>query len=165
MPSPDDSELRLVKDQGIRPRLLEDAAKEPLPARTEPPRPSRFVYPFLFVATAALAGLFAASAQRFFQREALAPRPPLSILKPIRQALPTPPAPPLVVLPESLHVTSVVLGNPRLAVVNGRQLAEGDWLELRSDKDVAALRVIKIEDGVVQFGYGGKVIEARLARK
>lgn len=30
--------------------------------------------------------------------------------------------------PELIHVTSIALGNPRLAIVNGKRLAEEDWL-------------------------------------
>ena len=87
--------------------------------------------------------------------------PPISVLKPIRQALPTPPSPPLEVPGDALHVTAIVLGVPPLAVVNGKQLSEGDWLEVRMDSGVAALHVVKIEDGIVRFAYGGRVIEAR----
>jgi hypothetical protein len=61
-------------------------------------------------------------------------------------------------------VSAIVLGSPSLAVVNGKSLSEGDWLEVRTPAGVAALHVIKIEDGLVRFAYGGHTIDARFEK-
>jgi hypothetical protein len=66
------------------------------------------------------------------------------------------------VSPELLHVTSIALGTQHLTIVNGKRLAEGDWLVLKTPKGEASVRVISIEDGFVRFKHGGNTIEARL---
>ena len=162
----DEPELRIVERKASLPKLLTTAVTEadatkaesiPIPPYAARARPGMMI----FVGTALLAGLTAAGANYWFRHESPVPARPISVLKPIRQALPTPPSPPLEVHPNSLHVNAIVLGHVPLAVVNGKQLAEGDWLELRTAEGVAALRVVKIEDGAVHFGYGGHIIYAK----
>jgi hypothetical protein len=72
---------------------------------------------------------------------------------------------PGVLVPVSLdllHVTSIALGNPRLTIVNGKRLAEQDWLVLKTPAGEASVRVISIQDGFVRFKHGGETIDARL---
>lgn len=64
--------------------------------------------------------------------------------------------------PELLHVTSIALGTPRLTIVNGKRLAEEDWLVVKTALGEASVRVISIQDGFVRFKHGGNTIEARL---
>jgi hypothetical protein len=72
-------------------------------------------------------------------------------------------AEPLVpVNPDMLHVTSIALGNPRLTIVNGKRLAEGDWLLVSTPVGHARLWLMQIEDGVVRFRHGGQTISAKL---
>lgn len=71
-------------------------------------------------------------------------------------------APLVPVSPDLLHVTSIALGNPRLAIVNGKRLAEEDWLVVKTAMGEASVRVISIEDGFVRFKHGGETIDARL---
>jgi hypothetical protein len=66
------------------------------------------------------------------------------------------------VSPDLLHVTSIALGNPRLTIVNGKRLAEEDWLVVKTVKGEASARVISIQDGFVRFKHGGNTIDARL---
>jgi hypothetical protein len=66
------------------------------------------------------------------------------------------------VSPELLHVTSIALGNPRLAIVNGKRLAEEDWLVIKTPNGEASVRVISIQDGLVRFKHGGNTIDAKL---
>lgn len=63
---------------------------------------------------------------------------------------------------DMLHVTSIALGTPRLAIVNGKRLAQEDWLVVKSTTGEASVRIISIEDGVVRFKQGKQTIEARL---
>ena len=70
---------------------------------------------------------------------------------------------PLVpVSPEMLHVSSIALGTPRLTIVNGKRLAEGDWLVITTPLGAASLRLTQIEDGFVRFRHGGETISAKL---
>lgn len=166
MSVPDDkTDMHVVPRADHLSKLLDTAATEStaLDPETIPPPPRSGILrrALIYVGTALLAAFAAASADYWFEREHSVPVRPLSVLKPIRQALPTPPSPPLQVSPDLLHVTSIALGHIPLTVVNGKRLAEGDWLELRTSDGVAALHVLKIEDGAVQFGYGGKVISGR----
>jgi hypothetical protein len=89
----------------------------------------------------------------------LIPRPP-----PIASSESPAPAPVASVTVEMLHVSSIVLGNPPLAVVNGKTVTEGGSLKLKRSAGVVVLRVIKIEDGVVHFTNDGQKIDARLAK-
>lgn len=64
--------------------------------------------------------------------------------------------------PDLIHVTSIALGTPRLAIVNGKRLAEEDWLVVKTPLGEASVRVISIQDGFVRFKHGGNTIEAKL---
>jgi hypothetical protein len=66
------------------------------------------------------------------------------------------------VSPDLLHVTSIALGSPRLTIVNGRRLAEEDWLVVKTPNGEASVRVISIQDGMVRFKHGGETIAAHL---
>ncbi len=64
-----------------------------------------------------------------------------------------------------LHISAIVLGHPRLAVVNGRTVAEGDTVLVHTPARAVAvtLRVLKISEGGVTLSEGTQVIEARLS--
>jgi len=64
--------------------------------------------------------------------------------------------------PDMLHVTSIALGNPPLTIVNGKRLAEGDWLVVKTPSGEAGMRVVSIQDGLVKFQHGGETIDAHL---
>jgi hypothetical protein len=66
------------------------------------------------------------------------------------------------VSPDLLHVTSIALGNPRLTIVNGKRLAEEDWLVVKTPNGEASVRVLSIQDGLVKFKHGGETINAPL---
>ena len=77
----------------------------------------------------------------------------------------TPPAPMLVqVSSDLLHVTAIALGHPRLAVINGRAVAEGDSITVHTPaRSVAlSLRVVKIADGRIDLTDGTQMISAHL---
>ena len=63
---------------------------------------------------------------------------------------------------DMLHVTSIALGSPRLTIVNGKRLAIGDWLVLKTPAGNASVRIESIEDGSVQFKHGDQIIDAPL---
>lgn len=63
---------------------------------------------------------------------------------------------------EMLHVTAVSLGASRLAVVNGKPVAEGEFVLVPTSSGAAQVRVRKIEDGVVHFLYGQEQIDVKV---
>lgn len=77
----------------------------------------------------------------------------------------SPPAPVLVqVNSDHIHVTAIALGHPRLAVINGRAVAEGDSITVHTPaRSVAlSLRVVKIADGRIDLTDGTQLISAHL---
>jgi hypothetical protein len=63
---------------------------------------------------------------------------------------------------DMLHVSAIALGHPRLAVINGIRVGEGDVLTVHTPL-VVRLRVLKIADGRIELSSGSQVICARLA--
>lgn len=63
-----------------------------------------------------------------------------------------------------LHVTAISLGHPRMAIINGHQVTEGDQLTVHTPAASVAitLRVLKILDGRIDLSDGTQVITARL---
>ncbi|MEN3370684.1 MAG: hypothetical protein V7609_2827 [Verrucomicrobiota bacterium] len=76
-----------------------------------------------------------------------------------------PPAPILVqVRADLLHVTAISLGHPRLAIINGQQVAEGELVTVHTPSAFVALtlKVLTIGDGRIDLTDGTQVITARL---
>ena len=63
-----------------------------------------------------------------------------------------------------VHVTAISLGNPSLAIINGKRVAEGDLVPLHSTRSavIVKLRVQKIADGQVDLTDGTQVLTATL---
>lgn len=75
------------------------------------------------------------------------------------------PAPVVVKLDVDLiHVSAIALGHPRLAVINGRSVAEGDWITVHAPTRAVTmtLRVVKIADGRIDLTDGTRIISAQL---
>jgi hypothetical protein len=75
------------------------------------------------------------------------------------------PAPIMVQLSaEMVRVSAIALGLPRLAVINGKTVAEGDSVTLQAPNASVALilRVVKIGDGSIDLSDGKKMFSARL---
>lgn len=70
-----------------------------------------------------------------------------------------PPAPVVKINPDAIQITAISLGKPKLAIVNGKQLGEGDEVVAAATK----LRLTKISDGEVEFSSGAQIVTARLA--
>jgi hypothetical protein len=63
-----------------------------------------------------------------------------------------------------IHVSAISLGNPRMAIINGRLVGEGERITLHPAGAPAAvsLRLRKISDGEIELSDGAQVIKARL---
>jgi hypothetical protein len=75
------------------------------------------------------------------------------------------PAPIVIQLsPEMVRVSAIALGHPRLAVINGKTVAEGDNVHLQAPNASLGLilRVVKIGDGSIDLSDGTKTYSAQL---
>jgi hypothetical protein len=65
---------------------------------------------------------------------------------------------------DMVRVSAIALGHPRLAVINGKTVAEGDSVTLQAPNSSVALilRVIRIGDGSIDLSDGKKMFSARL---
>jgi hypothetical protein len=78
----------------------------------------------------------------------------------------TTPAPVVVQLnADVIRVSAIALGHPRLAIINGRAVGEGDTVTIHTPGHSVAitLRVLKIGDGRIDLTDGTQTISARLA--
>jgi hypothetical protein len=68
------------------------------------------------------------------------------------------------IIADQIHVSAISLGDPRMAIINGRLVGEGEQITLHPPGATAAvtLQVRKIFDGEVELGDGAQVIKARL---
>jgi hypothetical protein len=66
--------------------------------------------------------------------------------------------------PDLIHISAISLGNPRLAIINGHLVSEGEQVAVTAAPSTVAvtLRVIKISDGTIQLTDGTQVVTARL---
>ena len=77
----------------------------------------------------------------------------------------SPPQPIVIKISADLiHVTAISLGHPRLAIINGQQLSEGEHITLHvpAPNIAVTLRVLKISDGQIDLSDGTQTISARL---
>lgn len=65
---------------------------------------------------------------------------------------------------ELIHVSAISLGNPRMAIINGRLIGEGEQITLHPPTAPVAvsLRLRRISDGEIELSDGAQVIKARL---
>ena len=78
----------------------------------------------------------------------------------------SPPEPIVVKISADLiHVSAISLGHPRMAIINGRLVGEGEQISIQTAAAsvAVALRVVKIADGQIQLSDGTQLITARLA--
>jgi hypothetical protein len=65
---------------------------------------------------------------------------------------------------DMIRVSAIALGHPRLAVINGKTVAEGDGVTLQAPNSAVALilRVAKIGDGSIDLSDGKQMFSAQL---
>ena len=65
---------------------------------------------------------------------------------------------------DQIHVSAISLGDPRMAIINGRLVGEGEEIILHPPGTPVpvSLRLKKISDGEVELSDGVQVIKARL---
>ena len=72
--------------------------------------------------------------------------------------------PPAPIPASQIHVSAISLGEPHLAIVNGKQVSEGESISISLPSQSAPLRlqVVKIADGRIDLSDGTQVITVRL---
>ena len=65
---------------------------------------------------------------------------------------------------DQIHVSAISLGDPRMAIINGQLVGEGETITLHPAGASAAvsLRLRRISDGEIELSDGAQVIKARL---
>jgi len=158
---------------GPRPRLLNTAAVIPLPS-AEPKAPSlgkRMLRWSLRISVAGVLAVIVAywmTHSGFISEETAAIRKLVSVgthkLSSAKEPA-SPPGPIVIQLSaDVIQVTSIALGHPRLAVINGKQVAEGDNIVVHTPTRFVAvtLRVIEIADRRVILSDGNQLMVAHL---
>jgi hypothetical protein len=66
--------------------------------------------------------------------------------------------------PSMLRVTAIALGHPRLAIINGKEVAEGESITLNSANGgiTVTMRVVNIVEGRIELTDGTQIITAPL---
>ena len=66
--------------------------------------------------------------------------------------------------PKLLRVTAIALGHPRMAIINGEEVVEGQHVTVDApDGGVTiTLRVVKIREGRIELANGSQILTARL---
>ena len=76
------------------------------------------------------------------------------------------PPPPIVIQlsADMVRVSAIALGHPRLAVINGKTVTEGDSVALQAPNSAVALilRIVKIGDGSIELSDGKQTFSAQL---
>jgi hypothetical protein len=69
--------------------------------------------------------------------------------------------------PELIRVTAIALGHPRLAIINGNEVMEGDTVTVKGYGGTVSvtLTVVKISEGKIDLTDGTRVITTRLPSK
>lgn len=169
--------MRILWKSSPSPRLLNTVEPDVAPTKAEPPA-GRFSLKrsslFSGNGTAIFAGIVVGAAilsilgitytrhqSRKTQNEpgARAPAVTTSNTSPAESASPR-----ATILASQIHVSAISLGEPRLAIVNGKQVTEGESITISSPSQSAPVRlqVVKIADGRIDLSDGMQVITARL---
>ena len=67
--------------------------------------------------------------------------------------------------PKLLRVTAIALGHPRLAIINGEEVVEGQYVTVDVPGMTIQLRVVEIRDGRIELANGSQIVTARLPEK
>jgi hypothetical protein len=67
--------------------------------------------------------------------------------------------------PSMLRVTAIALGHPRLAIINGKEVTEGDSITLHSpDGSISVtMRIVNIVEGRIELTDGTEIVTAPLS--
>ncbi len=100
------------------------------------------------------------------QEDARVPFWPIGFQRPLKDAVvaPTVKVAKIRLDPTQFNVTSVLLGNPALATINGRAFGEGEYLPVIYGNERLRVVVRSIRDGGVTLDYDGQQIFVAMKR-
>ena len=169
--------MRLVPSNKPRPRLLDSAATTSWPTAAEgAPQRSHMkrlwrLMSRIVAAILMLSGVVYWCTRRgAIQEETVAIRKLISVGTRMLSNATHPASPPTPIVvqlnTDLVQVTSIALGHPRLAMINGKQIGEGDSITVHTPTRSVAitLRVLEISDRKVTMSDGTQVLTAHLAR-
>ena len=67
--------------------------------------------------------------------------------------------------PTDFTVTSILLNEPPLAVINGKEMAEGEIVQIVINNQKVAVQLAAVQDGQVILRYRGQNLVVPLRRK
>jgi hypothetical protein len=158
--------MRILRKSIPSPRLLNTVEPDVAPTKSDPPagrsslkRSSLFsgnglaIFGGIFVGAAILSILGAAYTRHQSQKAQKEPDP-----KSVATSVTSPLA------ASQIQVSAISLGEPRLAIVNGKQVMEGESFTISSPGQSAPVRlqVVNIADGLINVSDGTQVITVRL---
>ena len=158
--------MRILWKSSPSPRLLNTVVPEVAPNKTDPPT-GRFSLQgsslFSGSGTAIFAGIIVGAAILSilgitYTRHQSQKRQKEAVAKAVT------PSATSALAASQLQVSAISLGDPRLAIVNGKQVTEGDSITISIPEQSAPVRlqVVKIADGRIDLSDGAQVITARL---
>lgn len=172
---PGDENLRIVREETPRPRLLQDALSkgepEPLPPSNLDDADSGFTgtgrltfIGSLILVTIAFSVGFSYLLQHKWNGRTAARTNSASgtaSLTAANEAVTTNPA--IQLHQDMFNVTAIAMDQVPLAIVNGKRVAEGETLSVGTPEGPIAVRVARIEEGLVRFAYGHQRLEIKLS--
>jgi hypothetical protein len=86
---------------------------------------------------------------------------------PAAKPIPHEPTISVQISPDLLRVTAIALGHPRLAIINGKEVTEGDSVTVGAANGAiqVTLRVVKIGDGSIELTDGSQIVTTRMDRR
>ena len=178
--------MRMLPNSAPRARVIYDlVADDCVAAGSVAPNESRFVVKgtsvitgngrAVFIGLAIGAALIVSVGHFFNEHQRAIGAEPISLTKFVRththtvsaSAHPSATPAPIVVEVDAklIHVSAIALGHPRIAVINGQSVAEGEYVKIRSANPTVSvsLRVLKIADRRIDLTDGRQNITAHLA--
>lgn len=167
--------MRLDESKPLRPKILYTVeAEEQVPVGVSSQRPehaglkkSRKLWKV--IAGSLLLAVGVTTCNRYFkQPESVAWRKLVSAATARLQASPhvqaTPPPIVAQIEADMVRVTAISLGHPRIAIINGKQVAEGDAVivHVPNYSVEITLRVLKISDGRIELSDGTQTFSVQL---
>ena len=109
-----------------------------------------------FLATNHRVGGEFAAVQKFFAVRTRAVTAPIRIAS-VKSML-------VEISPAALRVTAISLGHPRIAIINGKEVTEGESITVeRPNAGISVtLKVVKIGDGQIELTDGSRVLTTRI---
>jgi hypothetical protein len=157
--------MRILWKSSPSPRLLNTVVPEVAPNKAEPPKGQGYLKGssvFVGSGTAIFAGIVVGAAVLSilgitYTRHQSQKRQKETVAKAITTDTPA-------LAASQIQVSAISLGEPRLAIVNGKQVTEGETVIITTPGQSAAIRlqVVKIADGRIDLSDGTQVFTVRL---